>query len=84
MRNPFEKSKLVERVLGRVKAVRITRGGEMEHPTIHLDGTTVEKMECFKFLGVHITDKLKWFTHTDSVVKKTQQRLFNLRRLTKV
>ena len=24
----------------------------------------------FKFLGVHITDKLKWSTHTDSVVKK--------------
>jgi hypothetical protein len=28
-------------------------------------------------------DKLKWSTHTDSVVKKAQQRLFNLRRLKK-
>ena len=37
----------------------------------------------FKFLGVHITDKLKWSTHTDSVVKKAQQHLFNLRRLKK-
>ena len=39
------------------------------------------------FLGVHITDKLKWYTHTDthtdSVVEKAQQRLFNLRRLKK-
>jgi hypothetical protein len=35
-----------------------------------------------KFLGVHITDKLKWSTHTDSVVK-AQQHLFNLRRLKK-
>jgi hypothetical protein len=35
-----------------------------------------------KFLGVHITDKLKWSTHTDSMVK-AQQRLFNLRRLKK-
>jgi hypothetical protein len=35
----------------------------------------------FKFLGIHITDKLNWSTHTDSVVKKAQQRLFNLRRL---
>ena len=35
------------------------------------------------FLGVHITEKLKWFTHTDSAVKKVQQRLFNLRRLKK-
>ena len=38
-------------------------------------------VESFKFLGVQITDKLKWSTHTDSVVKKVQQRLFNLRRL---
>ena len=39
--------------------------------------------EFFKFLGVHITDKLKWSNHTDSVVKKAQQRLFNLTRLKK-
>jgi hypothetical protein len=43
----------------------------------------VEKVESFKFLCVHITDKLKCSTHTDSVVKKAQQRLFNLRRLKK-
>jgi hypothetical protein len=35
-----------------------------------------------KFLGVHITDKLKWSTHTDGVLK-AQQLLFNLRRLKK-
>jgi hypothetical protein len=43
------------------------------HPPIHIDGTTVEKVESFKFLGVHITNKLKWTTHTDSVVKKAPQ-----------
>jgi hypothetical protein len=43
----------------------------------------VEKVESFKFLGVHTTDKLKWSIHTDSVVKKAQQCLFNLRRLKK-
>ena len=53
------------------------------HPPIYIDGTAVENVESFKFLGVHITDKLKWTTHTDSVVKKAQQRLFNLRRLKK-
>jgi hypothetical protein len=35
-----------------------------------------------KFLGAHITDKLKLSTHTDSMVK-AQQCLFNLRRLKK-
>ena len=43
----------------------------------------VEKVKSFMFLCVHITDKLKWSTHTDSIVKKAQQRLFNLRRLKK-
>ena len=54
-----------------------------QQPLIHIDGTTVEKVESFKFLGVHITDKLKLSTHTDSVVKKAQQHIFNLRRLKK-
>jgi hypothetical protein len=50
------------------------RKQQYEHPPIHIDGTAVEKMEGFKILGVHITDKLKLSTHP-------QQCLFNLRRL---
>jgi hypothetical protein len=59
------------------------RKKQREHPHIHIDETVVEKVESLKFLCVHITDKLKWFTHTDSVVKKAQQHLFNLSRLKK-
>ena len=55
---------------------------QREHP-IHIDRTVVEKVESFKFLGVHITDNLKLSTHTESMVKKLQQCLFNLRRLKK-
>ena len=54
-----------------------------EHPPIHIDGTVVERVVSFKFLGVHITDKLIWSTHTDSIVKKAQQRRFIRRRLEK-
>ena len=45
---------------------------QREHPPIHIDGTVVGKVESFKLLGVHITDNLKWSTHTDSdsVVKR--------------
>jgi hypothetical protein len=57
------------------------RKQQREHSPIHIDGTAVEKMECFKFLGIHITDKLKWSTHADTVVKKAQQSLFNFRML---
>jgi hypothetical protein len=39
---------------------------QREHAPIHIDGTAVEKVESFKFLGVHITDKIEWSTHKDS------------------
>jgi hypothetical protein len=48
--------------------------------SIYINGTEVEKVESFKFLGIHITDKLEWTTHTDHVA---QQSLFNLRSLKK-
>ena len=46
-----------------------------------MDGAAVERVKSFKFSGVHITDNLKWSRHTDLLVRKAQQRLFNLRRL---
>ncbi len=45
--------------------------------------TPVERVNSFKFLGVHITEDLTWFAHTDAVLKKAHQRLFFLRRLRK-
>ena len=39
----------------------------------------MEQVESFKFLGVHITNKLAWSTKT--VVKRARQNLFPLRRL---
>jgi hypothetical protein len=44
--------------------VMVFRKQQREHSPIHIEGTAVEKVERFKFLGVHITDKLKWSTHT--------------------
>ena len=35
------------------------RKQQREHPPIHIDGTTVEKVERFQLLSVHIMDKLK-------------------------
>ena len=46
------------------------RKQQREHAHNHVNGTAVDKVESFKFLGVHITDDLKWSTHTDSVVKR--------------
>ena len=52
-----------------------------EHTPILINGAVVEQVESFKFLGVHITNKLSWSKHTNTVVKRAQQNLFPLRRL---
>ncbi len=54
-----------------------------EHTPITIDKTPVERVNSFKFLGVHITEDLTWSTHIDAVLKKSHQRLFFLRRLRK-
>ena len=41
-----------------------------EHVPILINGTVVEQVESFKFLGVHITNKLTWSKHTKTVVKR--------------
>ena len=45
------------------------RKEKTEHAPILIDAAAVEQVETFKFLGVHITIKLKWSKHTMTVVK---------------
>ena len=52
-----------------------------EHTPILIYGAAVEQVESFKFLGVHITNKITWSKHTKTVVKRARQNLFPLRRL---
>ena len=48
---------------------------------INIDGAVVEWVESFKFLIVHISNKLSWYKHTKTIVKRAWQHLFPLRRL---
>jgi hypothetical protein len=41
----------------------------------------VERVESFKIFGIHITNKLSWFKHTKTVVKRARQNLFPIGRL---
>ena len=41
-----------------------------EHVLILIDRAVVEQVERFKFLGVHITNKLTWSKHTKMVMKR--------------
>jgi hypothetical protein len=47
-----------------------------EHTLIHFDGAVIERVESFKFLGVHITNKLSWSKQTKKVVNRARQCLF--------
>ena len=58
-----------------------TTGKRTEHAPILIDVAVVEQVESFKFLGVHITNKLTWSKHTNTVMKRAQQNLFPLRTL---
>ena len=52
-----------------------------EHAPILIDGAVVEQVQSFKFLGVRINNKLEWSKYTKTVVKRTRQSLFPLRKL---
>ena len=52
-----------------------------EHTPILINGAAVEQVENFKFLCVHIINKLTWSKHTKTVVKRAQQNLLRLGRL---
>ena len=49
--------------------------------SIQIDRAVVEWVKSFKFLGVHITNKLSWSKHTKRVLNRARQCLFPLRRL---
>jgi hypothetical protein len=57
------------------------RKKKTEHGPVLIDGAVVEPVESFKFLGVHITNKLTWSKHTKIVMKRARQNIFPLRRL---
>ncbi len=52
-------------------------------PPLTIMNSTVTAVESFRFLGTTISQDLKWDNHIDSIVKKTQQRLYFLRQLRK-
>ena len=52
------------------------RKRKTKHASILIDGAVGEQVESFKFFGVHITNKLTWFKHTKTVMKRAKKSLF--------
>ncbi|KAK1794693.1 hypothetical protein P4O66_001266 [Electrophorus voltai] len=54
---------------------------EWHYQPVRISGTTVERVDSFRYLGVHNSQDLSWSRHTNSLEKKARQRLYHLRRL---
>ncbi|KAK1789922.1 hypothetical protein P4O66_002251 [Electrophorus voltai] len=52
---------------------------EQHYQPVRISGTTVERVDSFRYLGVHISQDLSWSHHTNSLAKKACQRLYHLR-----
>ncbi|KAL2099341.1 hypothetical protein ACEWY4_005821 [Coilia grayii] len=48
---------------------------------VTIDGENVETVCTYKYLGVHLDNKMDWSTNSDALYKKGQSRLYFLRRL---
>ncbi|KAK3519736.1 hypothetical protein QTP70_003706 [Hemibagrus guttatus] len=54
---------------------------ERNYQPLIINGTPVERVYSFQYLGVHITQDLSWSCHVNTLVKKARQCLYHLRRL---
>ncbi|KAK3568682.1 hypothetical protein QTP86_013210 [Hemibagrus guttatus] len=50
-------------------------------PPVNIQGKDIKRVDSYKYLGVHLNNKLDWTDNTDAIYKKGQSRLFLLRRL---
>ncbi|KAG5265425.1 hypothetical protein AALO_G00242350 [Alosa alosa] len=48
---------------------------------VSIDGVNLEVVSTYKYLGLHLDNKLDWSANTDALYKKGQSRLYFLRRL---
>ena len=48
-------------------------------PYLKVEETTLERVTCFKILGLWIDDNLKWNTNTEHIIKKHAKRLYLLK-----
>ena len=53
----------------------------LSHTLLNIQGEDIELVDSFKYLDVHINNKLDWSHNTNALYKKGQSRLFLLRRL---
>ncbi|PIK38495.1 hypothetical protein BSL78_24668 [Apostichopus japonicus] len=59
------------------------RRNAVEPPPVMIKGKEVERVHSYKYLGIHLNNRLTWDGHVDALVKKLNTRLYCLRKLSK-
>ncbi|KAK3512341.1 hypothetical protein QTP70_005804 [Hemibagrus guttatus] len=54
-----------------------------QHTPVYIGETEVERVKTFKFLGTYISEDFIWSHNTQQLLRRSQQRLYFLRRLRK-
>ena len=68
--------------IGKTKELVVDFRRKTKPPTpITIQGVEIEMVDSYKFLGVYINNKLDWSDNTEALYRKSQSRLFFLRRL---
>ncbi len=68
--------------VGKTKEMVIDFRKNMVTPCpVEVNGTAVERVETYKYLGVFLDKKLRWRENTDAILKKAHTRLYCLRKL---
>ena len=57
------------------------RKSNERHECVKIEGEEVEQIESYKYLGVHVSDRLDWTQHASSVISKINKRMFFVRKL---
>lgn len=52
------------------------RHNQAHHLAVVVEGDTTEVVQSYKYLGVHVDNKLHWSVHANAAYTKGQSRLF--------
>ena len=57
------------------------RKKQNKHLAVEIDNQVVEQVDNYKYLGIHVNNKLDWSVHASQVISKINQRMFFVRKL---
>ena len=63
--------------IGKTKELVVKFRRKRKPTPITIQGVEIETVDLYKFLGVHINNKLDWSDNTEALYRKSQSRLFS-------